>query len=73
MRKRLKIGQKVAFVRFDSKRGKETLEKGTIVGLHTFFGDDRAAIVVKGGAVIEVRHDHIFTKWDEQFVKQEES
>lgn len=73
MRKRLKIGQKVAFVRFDAKRCKETLEKGTVVGLQTFCGDKKAAIATKGGAIIEVDRTRIFTKWNEQFVKQEES
>lgn len=72
MRKRLKIGQEVVFVRFDGRRCKETLEKGTIVGLHTFCGGEKAAIATRGGAIIEVDRVHIFTKWDERFVKQEE-
>lgn len=72
MRKRLKIGQEVVFVSFDQKTCKETLEKGTIAGLRSFCGDERAAIATKGGVIIEVGRVHIFTKWDEKFVKQEE-
>ena len=71
MRKRLKIGQEVAFVHFNPKNNKETLEKGTVIGLRSFCGDERVAIVTKGGAIIEVGRVHIFTKWDEKFVKQE--
>ena len=71
MRRKLKIGQEVVFVSYDPKGSKETLEKGTIVGLRSFCGDERVAIATKGGAIIEVGRVHIFTKWDEQFVKQE--
>lgn len=72
MRKRLKIGKEVAFVSYDPKTLKETFEKGTVVGLHTFFGDEKAAIVTKGGEIIEKDCAHIFTKWDEKYIKQEE-
>lgn len=72
MKKRLKIGQKVAFVSFDPKTLKETFKKGTVVGTKCFFADEKVAIATKNGEIIEIKPSSVFTKWDENYIKKEE-
>lgn len=76
MRRKIKIGQEVAVIRFDFKTYKQSMEKGKVVAIcepiPNIQNEERLALVFKNGQIDDFDTSRIFTKWDENFIKKEE-
>lgn len=76
MRRKIKIGQEVVVIRYNFKTNRQRIEKGKVVAISSVETDtqysERIAVAFKDGNIDDFGLSSIFTKWDEDYIKQEE-